>query len=87
MQLIDSAQTYKAIKCSPECGIMESNPIYGSKPSVEKLILIKAATNALAYTLLGRDLSEKDRGKALNIMNTGTTLLILHNQIVISKAF
>ena len=87
MQLIDTAQTYKVIKCTPECGLMEANPLYGSKPSVGKLLLVKAATNALVYNVLGRDLSEKDRGRALNIMNTGTTLVVLHNQILISKSF
>ena len=87
MQLLDTAQTYKVIKCTPECGLMEANPLYGSKPSVGKLLLVKAATNALVYNVLGRDLSEKDRGRALNIMNTGTTLVVLHNQILISKSF
>tara|TARA_R110002167_G_scaffold33497_4_gene107628 strand:- start:12 stop:275 length:264 start_codon:yes stop_codon:yes gene_type:complete len=87
MQLIDTAQTYKVIKCTPECGLAEGNPIFGSKPSVGKLLLIKAAGNALVYNMLGRDLSEKDRGRALNIMNTGTTLVVLHNQILISKSF
>ena len=87
MQLLDTAQTYKVIKCTPECGLMEANPLYASKPSVGKLLLVKAATNALVYNVLGRDLSEKDRGRALNIMNTGTTLVVLHNQILISKSF
>ena len=90
LQAVDSLQTYEGLKCngdkSFDC-IEEINPLYGKNPSLEKIIGLKLVSNLLIYNVLVNDVDSFDRELALNIMNTGYTLVIINNQIVINRSF
>ena len=91
LQTVDTLQTYKGLKCTSdkllsEC-LEEANPLYGKSPSVERIVGIKLLSNLLIYAALRNESDVLSRETALNIMNTGTTLVIINNQIVINRAF
>ena len=91
LQAVDTLQTYKGLKCTSdkplsEC-LEEANPLYGKSPSVERIVGIKLLSNLLVYAALRGESDVLSRETALNIMNTGTTLVIINNQIVINRAF
>ena len=90
LQTVDSLQTYKGLKCTSdkpltEC-LEEVNPIYGKSPSPEKIVGVKLLSNLLIYAALRGELDSR-RESTLNIMNIGTTLVIINNQIVINRTF
>ena len=90
LQAVDTLQTYKGLKCTSdkllsEC-LEEANPLYGKSPSVERIVGLKLLSNLLIYAALRGELDSR-RESTLNIMNIGTTLVIINNQIVINKAF
>ena len=91
LQAVDTLQTYKGLKCTSdkplsEC-LEEANPLYGKRPSVERIVGVKLLSNLLIYAALKGESDILSRETALNIMNTGTTLVIINNQIVINRAF
>ena len=91
LQTVDTLQTYKGLKCTSdkpltEC-LEEANPLYGKSPSVERIVGIKLLSNLLIYAALKGESDLMSRETALNLMNTGTTLVIINNQIVINRAF
>jgi len=90
LQTVDSLQTYKGLKCTSdkpltEC-LEEVNPLYGKSPSVERIVGTKLLSNLLIYYALSGQ-SNSRRERTLNIMNIGTTLVIINNQIVINRTF
>ena len=90
LQAVDTLQTYKGLKCTSdkplnEC-LEEANPVYGKSPSPEKIVGIKLLSNLLIYAALRGELDSR-RETTLNIMNIGTTLVIINNQIVINRTF
>ena len=92
LQAVDTLQTYKALKyaCTSDMPLNkcleEVNPLYGKSPLVEKIVGVKLLSNLLIYAALRGELDSR-RESTLNIMNIGTTLVIINNQIVINKAF
>ena len=91
LQALDSLQTYKGLKCTSdkpltEC-IEELNPLYGKNPSLERIVGIKLLSNLLIYAALTNESDLMSRNNTLNIMNTGITLVVINNQIVINRAF
>ena len=93
LQAVDTLQTYKALKyvCTSDMPLNkcleEVNPLYGKDPSPQTLIGGKILSNVLIYAVLRGDTDSMSRETALNIMNIGTTLVIINNQIVINRAF
>ena len=90
LQAVDTLQTYRGLKCTSdkplnEC-LEEANPVYGKSPSPEKIVGIKLLSNLLIYAALRGELDSR-RETTLNIMNIGTTLVIINNQIVINRTF
>ena len=90
LQAVDTLQTYKGLKCTSdkplnEC-LEEANPVYGKRPSPERIVGIKLLSNLLIYAALRGELDSR-RETTLNIMNIGTTLVIINNQIVINRTF
>ena len=90
LQAVDTLQTYRGLKCTSdkplnEC-LEEANPVYGKSPSPEKIVGIKLLSNLLIYVALRGELDSR-RETTLNIMNIGTTLVIINNQIVINRTF
>jgi hypothetical protein len=90
LQAVDTLQTYKGLKCTSdkplnEC-LEEANPVYGKSPSLEKIVGVKLLSNLLIYAALRGELDSR-RESTLNIMNIGTTLVIINNQIVINRHF
>ena len=90
LQAVDTLQTYKGLKCTSdkplnEC-LEEANPVYGKSPSLEKIVGVKLLSNLLIYAALRGELDSR-RESTLNIMNIGTTLVIINNQIVINRTF
>ena len=91
LQALDSLQTYKGLKCTSdktltEC-LEEQNPLYGKNPSLERIVGIKLLSNMLIYAALTNESDLMSRNNTLNIMNTGITLVVINNQIVINRAF
>ena len=91
LQALDSLQTYKGLKCTSdkpltEC-LEEQNPLYGKNPSLERIVGIKLLSNLLIYAALTNESDLMSRNNTLNIMNTGITLVVINNQIVINRAF
>ena len=87
LQVIDTAQTGRVINCqrnNDRCTLGEANPIYGKRPSMEKLIGMKIGLNALFFVALGRE--KTNRVKTLKILNTTMTVVIGHNQLLLNKA-
>ena len=87
LQVIDTAQTGRAINCqrnNDQCTLGEANPIYGKRPSMEKLIGMKIGLNALFFVALGRE--KTNRVTTLKILNTTMTVVVGHNQLLLSKA-
>ena len=90
LQAVDTLQTYRGLKCTSdkplnEC-LEEANPVYGKSPSLEKIVGVKLLSNLLIYAALRGELDSR-RETTLNIMNIGTTLVIINNQIVINRTF
>ena len=90
LQAVDALQTYEGLKCTSdkplsEC-LEETNPLYGKNPSPQTIIGGKILSNLLIYAALRGELGSR-RETTLNIMNIGSTLVIINNQIVINKAF
>ena len=91
LQAVDTLQTYKGLKCTSdnpftEC-LEEVNPLYGKSPSVERLVGVKLLSNLLIYAALRVESDLISRETTLNVMNTGITLVIINNQIVINRHF
>ena len=92
LQAVDTLQTYKALKyvCTSDMPLNkcleEGNPLYGKNPSPQTLIGGKILSNLLIYVALRGELDSR-RESTLNIMNIGTTLVIINNQIVINRHF
>ena len=91
LQALDSLQTYKGLKCTSdkplnEC-LEEANPVYGKSPSLERIVGVKLLSNLLIYAALTNESDLMSRNNTLNIMNTGITLVVINNQIVINRAF
>ena len=90
LQAVDALQTYKGLKCTSdkpltEC-LEEVNPLYGKRPSLERIVGIKLLSNLLIYTALGGE-PDSRRESTLNIINIGTTIVVINNQIVINRTF
>ena len=90
LQAVDTLQTYKGLKCTSdkpltEC-LEEVNPLYGKRPSLERIVGIKLLSNLLIYTALGGE-PDSRRESTLNIINIGTTIVVINNQIVINRTF
>ena len=91
LQAVDTMQTYNGLKCTSdktltEC-LEEQNPLYGKNPSLERIVGIKLLSNLLIYAALTNESDLMSRNNTLNIMNTGITLVVINNQIVINRAF
>ena len=91
LQAVDTIQTYNGLKCTSdklltEC-IEELNPVYGKNPSLERIVGTKLLANLLIYAALTNESDLISRKNALNIMNTGITLVVINNQVVINRAF
>ena len=89
LQTLDTLQTYKALKCTsdiPEC-LEEGNPVYGKNPSPQTLVGVKLLSNLIIYAVLRGDTGSMSRETALNIMNIGSTVVVINNQIQINKVF
>ena len=91
LQAVDTLQTYKGLKCTSdkplsEC-LEEANPLYGKRPSVERIVGIKLLSNLLIYAALKGDTDVLSRETTLNLMNIGITVVIINNQIVINRHF
>ena len=87
LQVIDTAQTGRAINCqknNAQCTLGEANPIYGKRPSMEKLIGMKIGLNALFFVALGKE--KTNRVTTLKILNTTMTVVVGHNQLLLNKA-
>ena len=87
LQVIDTAQTGRAINCqknNAQCTLSEANPIYGKRPSMEKLIGMKIGLNALFFVALGKE--KTNRVRTLKILNTTMTVVVGHNQFLLNKA-
>ena len=90
LQTVDSLQTYNGLKCTSdkpltEC-LEEVNPLYGKRPSLERIVGIKLLSNLLIYTALGGE-PDSRRESTLNIINIGTSIVVINNQIVINRTF
>ena len=85
LQAIDTIQTGQVINCQKnnQCLLAESNPIYGKRPSMGKLLGIKVASNILMYQLLSK--KTRHRELTLKFMNTTLILTVTQNQISINK--
>lgn len=69
-QVADALSTHRAVKR----GASESNPVYGKKPSLGKLLAIKAATNvplAVVFEKLHKHHPKLARGLALGVGGVG----------------
>ena len=91
LQAVDTIQTYNGLNCTSdkpltEC-VGELNPLYGKNPSLEKIIGGKLLSNLLIYAALTNESNLISRKNALNIMNTGVTLVVINNQVVINRSF
>ena len=91
LQTLDTLQTYKGLKCTSdiplnEC-LEEGNPVYGKNPSPQTLVGVKLLSNLLIYAVLRGDTGSMSRETALNIMNIGSTVVIINNQVQINKVF
>jgi len=91
LQAVDTLQTYKGLKCTSdkpltEC-LEELNPVYGKNPSPQTLVGVKLLSNLLIYAALRVESDVLSRETTLNLMNIGTTVVIINNQIVINRAF
>lgn len=91
LQAVDTLQTYKGLKCTSdmplnEC-LEEGNPVYGKNPSPQTLVGVKLLSNLLIYAALRVESDVLSRETTLNLMNIGTTVVIINNQIVINRAF
>ena len=87
LQVIDTAQTGRAINCqrnNDRCTLGEANPVYGKRPSMEKLIGMKIGLNALFFVALGKE--KTNRVTTLKILNTTMTIVVGHNQLLLNKA-
>tara|TARA_R110001632_G_C11323606_1_gene415837 strand:- start:12 stop:392 length:381 start_codon:yes stop_codon:yes gene_type:complete len=87
LQVIDTAQTGRAINCqrnNDRCTLDETNPIYGKRLSMEKMIGIKIGLNALFFVALGKE--KTNRVTTLKILNTTMTVVVGHNQLLLNKA-
>ena len=87
LQVIDTAQTGSVINCqrnNDRCTLGEANPVYGKRPSMEKLIGMKIGLNALFFVVLGKE--KIDRARTLKILNTTMTVVIGHNQLLLNRA-
>ena len=87
LQVIDTAQTGRVINCqrnNDRCTLGEANPIFGKRPSMEKLIGMKIGLNALFFVALGRE--KTNRVTTLKILNTTMTIVVGHNQLLLNKA-
>ena len=90
LQAVDTLQTYKGLKCTSdkpltEC-LEEANPVYGKRRSLEKIVGVKLLSNLLIYAAL-RGEPDSRRQSTLNVLNIGTTLVVINNQIVINRHF
>ena len=85
LQTIDTLQTGRVVNCqkSSRCLLEEGNPVYGKRPSMEKVLGIKVGTNILIYILLSKE--NRDRETTLKIINTLTAITVINNQIQINK--
>ena len=78
LNLVDAHQTYSLTNQFDP--VIEKNPIYGRKPSAERIILVKGLTTYLFYNALDdNNFSERDKQLSLKIVNTVYLGLILHN--------
>ena len=78
LNLVDAHQTYSLTNQFDP--VIEKNPIYGRKPSAERIILVKGLTSYLFYNALDdNNFSERDKQLSLKIVNTVYLGLILHN--------
>jgi hypothetical protein len=75
LNLIDIHITHKAIQ---DFGAVEVNPLLGTDPSLEKLILHKAVATGTLYYLLDKDTSTR-RKRDLKILNGVYMGVVLHN--------
>ena len=87
LQMIDTAQTLRMIQCQKYdyCNLREANPLLGSHPSVEKVIVFKLIGNVVLYKLL--DNPRADRIRALRWMNGMGTVVVVSNGIQYRKQF
>lgn len=78
LNLIDVHMTYRTIQ---DFSAVEVNPLLGTDPSLEKLILHKAVATGTLYYLLDKD-TNKIRQRDLKILNTVYMGIVLHNGYV-----
>jgi len=79
LNLIDIHITHKTIQDFPS--VVEVNPLLGTDPSIEKLILHKAVVTAGLYYLLDKD-SNTIRERDLKILNSVYMGVVIHNGYV-----
>ena len=86
LQVIDTAQTLSLIRCQQQvvCGAVEQNPILGPTPNRKDLFALKIIGNYAIYKLL--DVSD-NRSSPLKFLNGITSLVVLHNGIIIQTKF
>ena len=90
LQTIDTYQTSLAIKCqqwSPECPLRERNPLLGSHPNSDALLLQKIIGSYVVYKLLDMEQNERRKGKTLRWMNTAFVIVVTNNGIQLRKTF
>jgi hypothetical protein len=71
LNVIDVGQTFDIIECqqiNPNCDYIEKNPIIGSFPSKEKVVLYKTLTTGIVYYALEKT-PDKNRTATLLIIN------------------
>ena len=81
LNVIDVGQSFDIVHCqriNPNCNIIERNPILGSHPSKEKIVLYKAAFMGATYVGLNNT-NPKTRRTALLIINTITLASVVNN--------
>ena len=88
LQIVDLTQTMAAIDCQkhPECPLEENNPLLGSRPDDDGVLVQKVLTSYLVYKLLDRE-SEYRRGKMLTWINATFVIIVTNNGIQLRKVF
>jgi len=89
LQTIDMYQTSLAIDCQkwPDCPLTERNPLLGSHPDDDALILQKVIGSYIIYKILDSEKNERRRGKTLRWINTSFAIVVTNNSIQLRKTF
>ena len=78
LNMIDAHQTYTLT--NQFNSVFENNPVYGKKPSLEKIILVKGVSTYVIYKALdNKNINTYSRKVNLKIINTVYLGVILNN--------